>query len=238
MEYTVLDVSNIDFDIVGSPNSCHSKFVIKLLGMNCMGVDIKKERTLVIIKPDGVQRTLIGEIIRRYERTGLKMVAMKMTIPTIDMARSHYMIGGEEWLENVGKKASAAYERKGQKSPFKTFRENGVAILEANSVYLSSGPVVAMIWEGHQAVGIVRKLTGGTEPLSSDVGTIRGDLTVDSYQLADADSRSIRNLIHASGAAEEADKEIPIWFKENEILTYRLIAEQILYDVNLDGILE
>lgn len=199
---------------------------------------LKKERSLVIIKPDGVQRTLIGEIIRRYERTGLKLVAMKMVTPTPEKATEHYMVGGEEWLETVGKKAAAAYEKKGEKSPFATFRENGVAILKANAQYLSSGPVVAMIWEGHQTVGIIRKLTGGTEPLSSDVGTIRGDFTVDSYQLADTDNRSIRNMIHASGTAEEAEKEIPLWFEASEILSYRLIAEQILYDVNLDGILE
>jgi len=212
----------------------------KIIGLReiSMTAHLKKEHTLVIIKPDGVQRTLIGEIIGRYERTGLKLIALKMTIPTSDMARTHYMVGGEEWLENIGRKAAVAYEKKGKKSPFATFRENGVAILEANAKYLSSGPVVAMIWEGHQAVGIVRKLTGGTEPLSSDVGTIRGDLTVDSYQLADSDQRSIRNLIHASGTPEEAEKEIPIWFEEKELLKYRLIAEQILYDVNLDGILE
>lgn len=203
-----------------------------------MAASIKKEQSLVIVKPDGVQRTLIGEIVRRYERTGLKMIAMKMLIPTPEMATAHYMIGGEEWLENVGKKAAAAYEKKGEKSPFATYRENGMAILEANAKYLSSGPVVAMIWEGHQSVGIIRKLTGGTEPLGSDVGTIRGDFTLDSYQLADTDSRSIRNLIHASGTPDEAQKEIPIWFSTNEILSYRLIAEQILYDVNLDGILE
>lgn len=199
---------------------------------------IRKERTLAIMKPDAVQRSLMGEILRRYERSGLKLVAMKMLIPTPEMATEHYMVGGEEWLENVGKKAAAAYEKKGQQSPFKTFRENGMAILQSNAKYLSSGPVILMVWEGNQAVGIVRKITGGTEPLSSDVGTIRGDLTVDSYQLADVDSRSIRNLIHASGDPGEAEKEIPIWFRPEELLSYRHIQEAILYDVNLDGILE
>lgn len=198
----------------------------------------QKQRTLVIIKPDGVQRTLIGEIIKRYERVGLKMVGLKMIVPTMEKAKDHYMVGGEEWLENVGKKAAAAYERKGEKSPYETYRENGMAVLEANSKYLSAGPVVAMIWEGNQAIELVRKITGGTEPLSSDVGTIRGDFTLDSYGIADTDSRSVRNLIHASGEPEEAEKEIDIWFDKGEILDYRLIAEQILYDVNLDGILE
>ena len=197
-----------------------------------------KENTLVIIKPDGVQRSLIGEIIKRYERVGLKLVGVKMVIPTPEKATEHYMVGGEEWLEEVGRKASAAYEKKGEKSPFKTYRDNGVAILEANAKYMSSGPVIAMVWRGSNAIGLVRKITGGTEPLSSDIGTIRGDYTLDSYKLADTDRRSIRNLIHASGSVEEAEKEMKIWFQEDEILNYRLIAEQILYDVNMDGILE
>ncbi len=198
----------------------------------------QKERTLVIMKPDAVQRSLIGEILGRYERSGLKLVAMKMLIPTPEMATEHYMVGGEEWLENVGKKAAAAYEKKGEKSPYATFRENGMAILRSNATYLSAGPVVAMVWEGNGSVGIVRKLTGATEPFGSDVGTIRGDLTVDSYQLADTGNRSIRNLIHASGDPSEAEKEIPIWFAEKELLSYRHVQEAILYDVNLDGILE
>ena len=201
-------------------------------------MDTKTEQSLVIIKPDGVQRSLIGEIIKRYERVGLKMVALKMVIPSEAQAKAHYMVGGEEWLTNVGEKAAAAYAKKGEKSPYATPRENGLAILAANTKYLASGPVIAMVWQGHQAIGLIRKITGSTEPLSSDVGTIRGDFTLDSYQLADTGDRSIRNLIHASGEVEEAKKEMAIWFSPEEILQYRLIAEQILYDVNLDGILE
>ncbi|NTU66373.1 MAG: nucleoside-diphosphate kinase [Candidatus Moranbacteria bacterium] len=199
----------------------------------------KKERTLVIIKPDGVQRTLIGEIIKRYERVGLKMVALKMLAATEEMATKHYYeVGGDEWLEEVGRKAAAAYEKKGMKSPYPTFKDNGIAIMKANAKYLSSGPVIAMIWQGNNATALVRKITGSTEPASSDMGTIRGDFTLDTYMIADTDERSIRNLIHASGNTEEAEKEIPIWFKPEEILSYRLIADEILYDINLDGILE
>jgi nucleoside-diphosphate kinase len=198
-----------------------------------------KERTLVIIKPDGVQRSLIGEIIKRYERVGLKMIGIKMMIPTREMAIKHYYeVGGDAWLEEVGRKARENYEKKGLKSPFETNMDNGKAIMEANAKYLSSGPVVAMIWQGNQAVALVRKITGGTEPLSSDVGTIRGDLTLDTYQMSDLDQRSIRNLIHASGNTEEAEKEIPIWFKKDEIVSYTHLQEKILYDVNMDGILE
>lgn len=198
-----------------------------------------KERTLVIIKPDGMQRTLVGEIIKRYERTGLKLLAMKMTIPGEAMAvRHYYEVGGDSWITEVGRKAAAAYEKKGLKSPFATFEDNGRAILKANAKYLSSGPVVAMIWQGNQAVDLVRKITGTTEPASSDVGTIRGDFTLDSYAMADTDSRSIRNLIHASGTVEEAEKEIKIWFKDEEVLKYNLAQDKILYDVDLNGIME
>ena len=199
----------------------------------------KYEKTLVIVKPDGIQRSLIGEIIRRYERTGLKLLALKMVIPTEERAIQHYYeVGGDAWLEEVGRKARAAYEKKGLVSPYATNMDNGRAVMMANAKYLSSGPVIAMVWQGNSAVALVRKITGGTEPLTSDVGTIRGDLTLDSYQIADIDQRSVRNLIHASGTIEDAEKEIKIWFKEEELQNYRLIQEQILYDVNLDGLKE
>lgn len=197
----------------------------------------KREQTLVIIKPDGIQRSLIGEIIKRYERTGLKLAAMKMLIPDMEQVKKHYLVD-PNWIENVGKKSMEAYTKHGETAPFATPEECGNAILEKNAKYLSSGPVVAMIWEGNQAVSMIRKITGSTEPQSSDVGTIRGDLTIDSYALADKSSRSIRNLIHASGTPEEAEKEIVLWFGKDEILKYRLVQEAILYDVNLDGILE
>ena len=196
----------------------------------------KTERTLVIIKPDGIQRSLIGEIIKRYEQVGFKLQGMKLLVPTSDQATAHYMVGGEEWLETVGTKAAAAYEKKGLKSPFATPRENGLAILAANAKYLSAGPVVAMVWQGAHVVEIIRKITGVTEPRGSDVGTIRGDYMLDSYMMADTDGRSIRNLIHASGTAEEAEKEIPIWFDDKDIFDYRHIQEKILYE-DLNGIL-
>ncbi len=198
-----------------------------------------KEKTLVIVKPDGVQRSLVGEIIKRYERSGLKLIGLKMVMPTEEMATRHYYeVGGDEWLEGVGEKARASYEKKGLQSPYKTNMDNGNAVLKANAKYLSSGPVVAMVWQGNQAVALVRKITGGTEPLTSDVGTIRGDLTLDSYAIADIDQRSVRNLIHASGDVDEATKEIAIWFKKDELLQYNHLIEKILYDVNLDGIKE
>ncbi len=204
-----------------------------------MGNHPSKEKTLVIIKPDGIQRSLVGEIIKRYERVGLKLVAMKTTIATEEKAVKHYYeVGGDAWLEEVGRKARASYEKKGLQSPYATNMENGKAVMMANAKYLSAGPVVAMVWQGNQACALVRKITGGTEPLTADVGSIRSDFTLDTYALADVDQRSVRNLLHASGNVEEAEKEIPIWFSADEILEYRHIQEAILYDVNIDGILE
>ncbi|MEI6059051.1 MAG: nucleoside-diphosphate kinase [archaeon] len=198
---------------------------------------MQSEKTLVIIKPDGIQRSLVGEIIKRYERTGLKLIAMKMVMPAEDMAVKHYYeVGGDAWIEEVGRKARAAYEKKGLESPYKDNKENGWAVLKANARYLSSGPVVAMILQGAGAVALVRKITGSTEPLSSDVGTIRGDFTLDSYALADTDQRSVRNLIHASGTVAEALQEIKIWFGDDEVLDYNHLEERILYDVELAGI--
>lgn len=196
-----------------------------------------KERTLVLIKPDGVQRSLIGEIIKRYERSGLKLAALKFVIPTPRQVRRHYLVD-KDWMISCGQKTINAYIKAGKQPLFKDPVKYSQWILDKLQNFLSAGPVVAMVWQGSDAVGIVRKITGGTEPLTSDVGTIRGDFTVDSYALADADSRAVRNLIHAAASPAEAEKEIKVWFKPSEIVKYRLTNEAILYDVNLDGIKE
>jgi len=197
----------------------------------------KKERTLVVIKPDGLQRTLVGEILKRYERTGLKLVAMKMMVPSSDLVEKHYLLD-PEWIRKVGEKSIDSYKKKGQKPPTEDSIALGKGVVEVLKRYLTSGPVIAMIWQGAHAVEVVRKITGSTEPRSSDVGTIRGDFVIDSYPLADISGRAIRNLIHASGTVDEAKGEIGLWFTDKEIINYRLVQEEILYDVNLDGILE
>lgn len=199
--------------------------------------DFKKERTLVIIKPDGVQRSLIGEIIRRYERSGLKLIALKMLVPTQELIKEHYSVD-PEWMMKTGSKTIAAYKKNNKQPPSEDPLEVSKIILEHLQCYMTTGPVVVMVWQGMHAVSIIRKITGGTEPLTSDVGTIRGDLTIDSYEVADLDNRAVRNLIHASGSPEEAEKEIALWFKPEELIQYRLLNEAILYDVNLDNILE
>jgi nucleoside-diphosphate kinase len=197
----------------------------------------KEERTLVLIKPDGVQRGLIGEILRRYERTGLKLVGIKMVVPTKELIEKHYLVN-PEWRMITGMKTIESYKKKGKKPPYEDPLKVTEIVLNNLKRYMSSGPVIAMVWQGIHAVGVVRKITGSTEPLTSDVGTIRGDLTIDSYEISDLDGRAVRNLIHASGNPEEAEKEIALWFKPEELHRYRLLNEAILYDVNLDGILE
>lgn len=196
----------------------------------------KKERTFVILKPDAVQRSLIGDIICRIEKTGLKLVALKMVIATEEQLWQHYQ-KDEAWFSSKGQRI--VDERQAAGLPIeKDAVEYGKDIVRALVKFMSCGPIVPMVWEGNQAAGIVKKIVGSTEPLTSDSGTIRGDYTVDSYEIASIDDRAVRNLVHCSDPVSDAAREIPIWFSENELLNYRLIAEQILYDINLDGIRE
>ena len=197
----------------------------------------KTERTLVIIKPDGVQRSLFGEIIGRFEKVGLKMVAAKMCVPTAEHIEKHYTLD-PEWRRVTGEKRIKAALAKGEEPPSRDPLEITKKVLDVLIKYMTSGPVLAMVWQGAHATELVRKLVGGTEPRSSDVGTIRGDFVLDSYVMADTDGRAVRNLVHASGTAKESEAEIKHWFSPAEIIDYKLVQEHILYDINLDGILE
>ena len=153
------------------------------------------QRTLVLVKPDGVQRGLIGEILGRFEKTGLKVVGMKMVWVDKDFSKKHY---------------SAHLEKKFYPG------------LEA---MITEGPVVAMVLEGIEAVEVVRKIVGGTEPKGAAPGTIRGDFAHISYAKADADGKAIKNLIHASGNKEEAKQEVELWFSSKELHTYKTVHE-------------
>jgi nucleoside-diphosphate kinase len=197
---------------------------------------MKTEKTFVIIKPDGVQRSLIGEVIGRFEKVGLKCVAMKMLVPTTELARKPYTFD-PEWIRKAGMKNIDDAMKRGITLEINDPVEIGNKILGYLTKYLTSGPVIIMVWQGAHAVKIVRKLVGSTEPLSSDVGTIRGDFVLDSYQMSDHEGRSIRNIIHASGAPEEAKDEIGLWFCDEEVLHYNHIQDAILYGADLDGIL-
>lgn len=196
----------------------------------------KTERSFVIVKPDGIQRGLVGEIISRFERTGLKLVALKMTVLDKERIWKHYD-KDDEWFLKKGTKIAADREAAGlsaEKEPI----EYGKDIIRALDKYMTSGPVVIMVWEGSHAVDVITKLVGETAPRTADVGTIRGDLTIDSYEMASIDDRAVRNLIHCSDTPENANSEIALWLTEDEVTSYRLLNEAILYDVNLDGILE
>ncbi len=189
-----------------------------------------------MFKPDSIQRALVGEIISRFEKVGLKIVALKMLVPSKELVKEHYAPTPED-VERLGERALEGQRKQGIETTL-TPREQGELIISALVNYLTSGPVIAMVLEGVQAIAVARKLVGKTEPLSSDVGTIRGDFTLDSYVMADKDRRAVRNLVHCSANKEEAEKEIALWFRPEEIMSYKTVWERILYDVNLDGILE
>jgi nucleoside-diphosphate kinase len=197
----------------------------------------KKERTFVAVKPDGVQRNLIGEVISRFEKVGLKLIALKMLVATPEFIEQHYTLD-PEWRRVTGEKTINSYKAKGLTPPTEDPLEVTAAVLTNLKTFMTSGPIVAMIWEGAHAQKIVKKITGGTEPLTSDVGTIRGDYVLDSYAMSDADKRAVRNILHCSGSVKEAEDEIKHWFKPEEITNYRLVQDEVLYEPILNDILE
>ena len=196
------------------------------------------ERAFVILKPDTIQRSLIGEITNRLERTGLKLVAAKMLRASEEQLMAHYGKNDAWYLEKGVKRVALMKEAGKPVDEKRPPIEYGKDIIRGVVRYMQASPVVAMVWEGNQAIAVIRKLVGGTDPTASDVGTIRGDYQIDSYSLSDSEQRGIRNLIHCSDKISEAEREIPIWFKPEELLEYRHINEAILKDVNLDGSIE
>jgi nucleoside-diphosphate kinase len=192
-----------------------------------------QERSLVLLKTDAVQRSLVGEIIKRFEQTGLKISAMKMLEATEDQLLTHYN-KDDAWYEKKGKGIVEDLKSQGrviEKEPI----EYGKDIIRTIVKYMQASPIVAMIMEGNQATAVVTKIVGTTEPTTSDVGTIRGDYTLDSFSHATYENRAVRNLVHQSESPAEAEREIKIWFKEDEIMDYTTAQERIMYDVNFDG---
>ena len=160
------------------------------------------ERSLVVLKPDSIQRGIVGEIITRFERVGLKIVGLKMVMPDEDHYRAHY--------EEIGQMIT----RRGEQA----FRYN--------LNYMMTGPVIAMVLEGVEAVPLVRKIVGPTEPKSAEMGTIRGDYSHMSFGYSDAKGMGVPNLVHASGSKEEAKKEIALWFDPEELYDYSDLNEK------------
>jgi len=175
----------------------------------------------------------VGEIIKRFEQTGLKISAMKMLDATEEQLLTHYN-KDDDWYLRKGEGVVKALKEQGRevnKEPI----EYGKDIIRTIVTYMQASPVVALVIEGNQATSVVTKIVGTTEPTTSDVGTIRGDYTVDSFDHATYEDRAVRNLVHQSESPEEAEREIMIWFEEKEVMNYTTAQERILYDVNLDG---
>ena len=200
----------------------------------------KKERTFVILKPDAIQRGLVGEIIKRFERIGLKIVAMKMHMVKEETLWAHYN-KDDTWYLKKGERIVENKKELGQVVDREAI-EYGKDIIRAMVHYMCAGPVVSMVIEGNNAQAVVKRLVGGTEPATADTGTIRGDYAIDSYNLCTFDEgRGVRNLIHCTDPADGEgayEREMNLWFTKDEVQDYRLVTEAMLYDVDLNGILE
>jgi len=179
------------------------------------------EQSVVLIKPDGVERKIVGEVISRFEKVGLKMKAMKLIKVNATHVGKHYRDNedyhrsvGEKTLENYQKFGLDVNEDLGTKDPV----EIGQIVRQRNMEFLSSGPVVAMLWEGVEAIRLIRKMVGHTFPAEAVPGSIRGDYGHDTAKIVNVEKRSANNIIHASGDVAEAEWERKLWFKEAEIL--------------------
>lgn len=187
-----------------------------------------QERSLVLLKTDAVQRSLIGEIIKRFEQKGLKITGMKMVWPSEQQLMDHYN-KDDEWFLRKGKGVVEDMKAHGmtvEKEPI----EYGRDIIRTIIRYMTESPVVALVLQGNQAVSIVTRTVGTTEPTTADIGTIRGDYSIDSYAHSTVENRGVKNLIHQSESVEEAEREIKLWFSEDEIHDYVTAQERIMYE--------
>jgi len=193
----------------------------------------KKEQTLILIKPDGLKRGLAGEVLKRFESRGLKIVGMKMVKASAEHVKKHYL-STKEQLEGMGNKTLDTLKQNGL-DPIKTMGtdiplEIGKMINNWNFEFISSSPVVAIVLEGLHAVDMARKIAGTTLPFRADIGTIRGDFSVDSPILGNLNKRPVRNIVHASGSIEESKREIRHWFLPKEIFDYQRAEEAVMFD--------
>lgn len=175
------------------------------------------EKTLVVLKPDAVHRNLEKQIISRFHEAGIRVVARKEVKPDMALAGSHYAATDEQILGMGNKTITASKEAGNYEEMMKIFgtedpRKIGEMLREWSLQFITSGTVVAFILEGENAISLVRKLTGFTDPKKAEKGTIRGDHSTDSISKANMERRAVQNLIHASGNPEEAEREIVLWF--------------------------
>ncbi len=194
---------------------------------------IRDQRTFAMIKPDGVARGLVGEIVLRLEKAGLKPVAVKMILPTREQIIAHYPMSDQAWIDRLGDKGLSTFEelQLDAVEHLGTKDRSAVGRSVADSLvgYMTSGPVVAMVIEGLQAIDMVRKLAGHTLPAKAAVGTIRGDFSIDTPAIANVEGRALHNLLHASENQEEAANEIKLWFADDEIHSYKRVAEDLMF---------
>ena len=189
---------------------------------------------MVIVKPDGVKRGLIGEIIKRIEQRGLKIIALKMIWPSKDEMDKHYP-KDREWITNLGQNLIRAKdEYKIEMNLQKEYgtediHEIGKMVREWLVDFMVSGPMIKMIIQGIHAIKMVRKIVGHTIPSFAEMGTIRGDYSVDSPAVANPAKRAVHNLIHASGNTKEAEHEMDLWFSKDEIHEYKRAEEDIMF---------
>jgi nucleoside-diphosphate kinase len=190
------------------------------------------ERTLVLVKPDGVMRGIVGKVLTRFEEMGLKIVGLKMAQATREHVQSHYP-NTTEWISGMGEKTLKTYRDQG-KDPLQEIGTDdpmqiGSMIKDWNVEYLTSGPLVALVVEGAHAISVVRKMCGFTLPAFAEPGTIRGDFSITSPIVANERKRAVRNLVHASSDGEEASYEISHWFSEDELCSYDTAAESVMF---------
>ncbi len=185
------------------------------------------ERTLILVKHDGVQRGLVGDLLQRFEKKGLKIAGLKMVQPTKEMALKHYVMT-PAWIKKLATNTRTAAEKKSLKIT-ETDEQIASRVRDWNVSYLTEGPIVAIVFEGYHAIEVGRKIVGPTNAKDAELGTFRGDYTVESYELADTNQRTIRSIVHASGTKEEAANEIPLWFKKEELFDYPLHVWGIMH---------
>ena len=194
---------------------------------------IRNQRTYVMMKPDGVMRNLTGEVLRRIEKAGLKVVALKMITATREQIVAHYPMSDQAWVDRLGDKGLSTFESLDLDAKEFLGSDNkseiGKNVAESLIDYMTSGPIVCMVVEGIQSIDMMRKLVGHTLPFKADAGTIRGDFSVDSPAIANVEGRAIHNVIHASEVVEEAEAEIKLWFTPEEICDYKLTGEDVMY---------
>ncbi|MCD6233346.1 nucleoside-diphosphate kinase [bacterium] len=193
---------------------------------------VKQEKTVVLIKPDGVKRGLIGEVISRIEKRGLKIVSLEMFQATREQIDEHYP-KDEGWVKRLGEKTLKSYQQfgvdaekeLGTQDPLKI----GTMVRGWLLDYMTSGPMVKMIVEGVHAVAMVRKIVGSSLPSQAEMGTIRGDFSVDDPAIANKAKRAIHNLVHASENLQEAGHELNFWFAAEDIFSYKRAEEDIMF---------